>query len=324
MSGISRTGSGQYSGMEHAEPDAQSVVSHASTSTNSRRSPRDSETLRWLQGTPDEPPRPGDPNNWASRTDDGRSRYSVARSRMNTARRLSEFSAHSGVSGAPSSVGGETTITRSSLGSRRDSERSSGSQRSTHLPSMLSAASGTRSRLSRRHDPEFGLGPHLADVGRSSSISSTAANIASKRWGVRIDDAPPTEFAYEASEAGSSSSRDDASGISYSRIRHERSVNKRAQEMLARAGDQLPDTMRADALEGRGPYVRDRNPSTGRSVLSAYDSMVAEQHRRHGPQDWERKERLSEARDEQAAYELSRRMAGLDVSEDPWGEEEEE
>ena len=52
--------------------------------------------------------------------------------------------------------------------------------------------------------------------------------------------------------------------------------------------------------------------------------MVAEQHRRHGPQDWERKERLSEARDEQAAYELSRRMAGLDVSEDPWGEEEEE
>lgn len=304
MSGISRTGSAQYSGIEHAEPEAQSVVSHASTSTTSRMSQRDSEVLRWLQGTPDEPPRIGDPNNWASRTDDGRTRYSVARSRMNTASRLSEFSARSGVSGASSAVSEETTISRSSLGSRRSSE--------------------PRSRLSRRHDSEFGLPSHLAEVGRSSSISSTAANIASKRWPVRFDDAARTEFAYEASEASSSSSRGDASGTSYGSIRHQRSVNKNAEKMLSRVGARLPGTMRKQVREGGGPYVHDKNSSTGRSVLSAYDSMVAEQHRALQPQDWQRRERMSEANDEHASYLLSRQMAGLDVSEDPWGEEEEE
>ena len=50
--------------------------------------------------------------------------------------------------------------------------------------------------------------------------------------------------------------------------------------------------------------------------------MVAEQHRAFRPQDWERKERMREANDEHASYVLSRRMAGLDVSEDPWSEDE--
>lgn len=327
MSGIDRTGAAHFSEIGYTEHETGSVVSH--TSTSSRTSQRDSEVLRWLRGTPDRAPTIAD-STWAARTDDGRSRASVARSRASTASRLSEFSQRSGASSVQSSIGGETTMTRSSVASKRDSNRSVGSRKSTNLASLLSDAAETRRHLPSRPGSEFGLPAHLAQLDRSSSVSSTTANIASKRWPVRFDAAETTVYSYEPSEAGSSSSREagssssrrDASHVSYDRIRHERSVNKNAQKLLSGVGDRLPSSVRSQVRKGRGPYVPDKQSSTGQSTLSAYDAMVSERHRPLQPQDWDRRERLSEALAGDAASALSRRMSGLDVSEDPWDDEE--
>ncbi|PMS13695.1 hypothetical protein C0Z17_02055 [Trinickia caryophylli] len=161
-------------------------------------------------------------------------------------------------------------------------------------------------------------------MGRSPSASSSvAAHTSSRRWEVRIDDTHQ-QVEYEPSEASSSLSRDeDSLRVGYSDIRRQSAINRSAEKMYANLGDELPDLVRSQVLSGRGPYLpRDnKNPETGRAVLAVYESMVEEGHRKLGPEDWRRRERLWEIAEEARQAAPAAHMAGLDISEDSFEED---
>lgn len=215
------------------------------------------------------------------------------------------------------------------------SRRSARSAARSH-GSNLGGGSSVGGSSTRRNEPsryagEFGLGSHLAQLDRSSSVaSSVAPNLGSRRWkGVTFDDTKhereftPSETGSIASESGRFSRLSGLSASpSFRDLRHQLSVNKNAEKVLSRVGSNASSSLRSQLQSGSGPYVHDKTPSTGQSVLSTYDAMREEEHRKLGPDDWTRKEILREARATDIAASLSARMAGLDFTEDDWAEQD--